>query len=455
MDLFIIRGEKFVEIIGTVLAITIAQLPALILRYIPFSRLTTKLQKQTLVVSYSICFIAQNLVLYYILSRTTVNPFIYKAAIIVGAITYFCINCIVIPKMFFKHIFVLSMQASYSLVLHSCVAIVLSQYAHSIQPSHQVMIQSSTFVLLFVVMAYPLWLILKDSFILKPSFKYDYYWNIVWLVPALLCLGNMMITMNNEWINTWQQFLSRLMMGIAITISWICVNLDMKEIENKLDIQSANALLHIQIEAINHQAKTIQENDEKLRILRHDLRHNTQILSSLLEKEQYPEASLLLKQLNDDLVSTKHVAYCQNSIINASLLVYITKAEQQHITVDPKVDFPETLFLDSKDIAILFANTLENAIHASHKQPDNARHIRIVSKYHDKKLAIVIENRFDEEILFDETGIPTTLQQGHGTGMTSISTIVSKYHGHMFCSHENGWFSIRFIFSQIKGDGSY
>jgi hypothetical protein len=439
-----------VEIIGTVLAITIAQLPALLLRYIPFSKLTTKLQKKKLAVYYLICFIVENVILHDILSATAVNPLLYKVAIIVGGITYFGINCIVISNMFFKHIFVFSMQTAYSLVLHSCVAIVLSKYAHSIPPSYQVMIQSYTFVLLFALMAYPLWIVLKDSFILKPSFRYDYYWSIVWLLPALLCLGNMIITMNNEWISTWQQFLSRLAMGIAITISWICVNLDMKEIENKLAIQSANALLHIQIEAIDHQAKMIQENDEKLRILRHDLRHNTQILSSLLEKEDYSQAVTLLKHLNDDLVSTKHVVYCQNSIINASLLVYITKAEQQHITVDLKVDFPETLFLDSNDIAILFANTLENAIHASNKQPENARHIRLLTKYQDKKLAIMVENRFDNEILFDESGIPTTLQQGHGTGMTSISTIVSKYHGHMFCSHENGWFTIRFIFSELS-----
>lgn len=438
------------EIFFTALSITLVQIPAIILRYIPFSRLVTKKQKQSLLYCYSIGFALQNILLLIILTKTniTIHPFLYKMLILFGATIYFCMNCLIIKRMFYQHIFIYGMQGSYSLFLHSLVAIVLSLYADNIAPNRQLMIQSFTYLLLFILTAYPLWQLVKNSFILNISTEHDYYWNTIWLIPVLLCSSNTIVTIGGNWINTWQQLVARLLIGMAIFVIWKCVNLDFKELEEKLALKSANKLLHIQMEAINHQAEAISEKDEKIRILRHDMRHNVQMLSSLIGNGELAAASLVLAQLNENLESTKPIVFCKNSVINSSLLVYISRAQKENIEIISEVDIPQNIPWSSSDIAILFANVLENGINASRQQQEGKREIRIATRYADKKLAISVENRFDGDILFGNDGMPISMEAGHGVGMSSVSTIVSRYHGHVFCSHEKSWFTISFMFSE-------
>jgi len=254
--------------------------------------------------------------------------------------------------------------------------------------------------------------------------------------------------MDENWINTWRQLLSRLSIGVALFALWKCTNLDFKELEKMQSLKSTNKLLHIQLEAIRHQAENISENDEKIRILRHDMRHNVQMLSSLIQNGELDSASHILEQLNDDLESTKPIVFCKNPVINSSLLVYINRAQKENIEIISEIDIPQNIPWSSSDIAILFSNVLENAINASCQQQKGNKEIHITTRYTDKKLAIVVKNRFDGEVLFNNASMPISMDADHGIGMSSVSTIVSKYHGYVACSHEKGWFTISFMFSE-------
>lgn len=438
------------ELLGVIFSITILQLPAIILRYLPFSKLVTQKQKKRLIYCYSITFLLLNIFLLIILIKTniTIDPLFYKISILLVATIFFCINCLVIKGMFYQHIFIYGMQGIYSLVLHSFAATIISIYFENIPPTTQLIIQSFIYLLLFTMTIYPLWKIAKNSFILNISSNHEYYWNIIWLMPLLCFFGNAIVTMDENWISTWRQLASRISMGVTVFVLWKCVNLDFKKLKKMESIKSANKLLHIQMEAIKHQAENIRENDEKIRIFRHDMRHNVQILSSLIQNEEFDSASRILAQLNHDLENTKHIVFCKNSVINSALLVYINKAQKENIEIISEIDIPQNIPWNSSDIAILFANVLENAINASTHQHEGDKEIRITTKYTDKRLAILVKNRFDGKVLFNNANMPISMDANHGIGMISISTIVSKYNGYVTCSHEKGWFTISFMFSE-------
>jgi sensor histidine kinase regulating citrate/malate metabolism len=202
------------------------------------------------------------------------------------------------------------------------------------------------------------------------------------------------------------------------------------------------------MDAIRHQAENITENDEKIRILRHDMHHNAQMLSSLIKNKELDSASQILAQLDNSLESTLPIVFCKNPVINSSLLVYISRAQKENIKINSEIDIPQNIPWNSSDIAILFANVLENAINASCKQQNGSKEIQITTKYIDKKLAIEVKNRFDRDVLFNKDNMPVTMEAEHGIGMSSIYTIVSKYHGYVSCSHKKGWFTISFMFSE-------
>ena len=434
------------ELFIATFSVTIAQIPGLILRYLPFSKLLTSKQKKHLILWYVLCFILQNILFFMILTNIAPNPATYKTLITIGSLLYLLINLVMIKRMFFQHLFILGMVSNYALVLHSFSAIILSQYVHTIPPHRQLIIQTGIYLLLLTLSIYPIWKLLKHSFIFNISTDDNYYWHIIWLIPFFLYIGNTVVTMNRSWINTWQQLVARIATGSAALVAWKTVSLDFKELKEKLSLQSTNKLLHIQMEGINHQAEIIHENNEKINILRHDMRHNIQILSTLINNGELSAASSLLTELNEHLKNTKPIAFCKNTVINSSLLVYISKAQEEHITIQSEVAITQDIPWNSNDIAILFANVLENAIHASRHQQEGHKEIQIAARYDDEKLGIEVRNRFEGEVLFNDSGMPITMEKGHGIGMSSIHAIVTKYHGSMFCSHDNGWFSICFMF---------
>lgn len=60
-------------------------------------------------------------------------------------------------------------------------------------------------------------------------------------------------------------------------------------------------------------------------------------------------------------------------------------------------------------------------------------------------LGISIDNPYIGEIRFDKNGLPKSDQNHHGTGMSSIASIVSRYNGTLEIKSENGNFSVNIL----------
>jgi sensor histidine kinase YesM len=349
--------------------------------------------------------------------------------------------------MFYQHIFIFGMHANYILVLHSFAAMVMSHYGSQLTAYNQIIFQNLIYSLLLFLTLYPIWKLLKNSFIFNLSMEDTYYWNVIWLIPVLLCVSELLVTVGMSWISTWQQIVSRILTGAAAFVSWKVINLHFNNFEEKIQLKSTNHMLSIQMKALHHQAETIRENDEKLRILKHDLRHHVHILSSLLQNGDTIHALDHLKQLDNQLDTVTPVIFCNNLIINSALIVYLARAKEYKINISSEMNVPENIPFDSNDIAILFANVLENAIQASLVSKSDHREIHISSKYVDSKLVIMVKNRFEGKVSFNDDGMPISMETGHGIGMQSIHALVKKYSGHVVCSHKDNWFTISFMFS--------
>ena len=439
-----------------IISFTIVQFPAIIVRYLPFSANLNRTQKKRLFSYYIISFLLQFLVLYLLLKsdRIVITILTYKRFVFLGSFIYAVINMLVIKGFFYKHMFILGMQSGYSLFLHSIIAIFLGVYGKKLPLYEQFTIQTVGFILLFILITIPLWKYIGNSLIFKNSTTQEYYWNIIWLIPTLAVCGNAIVSINVNWINTWTQFISRILMVLALFISWRCVSLDFKSLEKLQILKDINKLLYMQKESILNQAEIIGDNEKKIRIFKHDLRHHLQILKSLVEHKKSAEAISLISQLSDTLQSAKLIVFCKNVVINSALLVYITKAQEEDIEVISEVDIPKNISWNSNDIAILLANALENAVNASIRQRKDNRKIEILTRYEEGKLAISIKNRFDGQILFNKIGFPISNEEDHGIGIQSILSIVDKYHAFATCTHNDGWFCMTFLFAEYYANNT-
>lgn len=393
-----------------VLSITAVQIPAVVLRYLPFSKVIGCREKKKLFLCYGICFIAQCLFLYFFMKPrySAISPLTYKRLLFLLSTTYVFFNVIIIKGMFFKHIFIYGMQGGYSLFIHSIAAIFVGMLSSKLPIYLQFSIQTLIYLTVITIVTIPLWKLIKDSIIFNSTVSNEYYWNIIWLIPALAIYGDSIVTMNGHWLNSFPQILSRIMTALSLIVSWKWISLDLEALENTIYLKNINKVLNLQTEGLISQAHLLNESENHIKICKHDMRHNLNMISSLIEDNKLAEAQAYINTLDSNLKTTKPIVYCENTIINSAFLVYMTKASEKDILVETKLNVPEQIAWNSNDIAILIANAFENAIIASSKEPLEDREIQISARSYDNNLAIVIKNRFSGEILMNKDGFPTT-----------------------------------------------
>lgn len=216
----------------------------------------------------------------------------------------------------------------------------------------------------------------------------------------------------------------------------------------EMERQEKSALV-FQSRALEKRLSSLEEKDESLRILRHDMRHHLNTLSGLLGSNEYLRAQEYLRQLDHNLMQVKQESYCSNVVINAILSSYSIKTQKEGIRFSVQVEISEELPVDDLDIGAVISNSLENALNACAKQPAEAeRFINIKFIQHKKQFVVDISNSFSETVEFDYNGRPASKMKNHGFGSQSISAFARKYDSTTDYSAQNGIFRIRIMFSE-------
>lgn len=204
-------------------------------------------------------------------------------------------------------------------------------------------------------------------------------------------------------------------------------------------------LLKIQIQAMERHTDMLKKSEEKVSIYRHDLRHYIANIKILLESGNTSEALHVLDNFDEQNKNTAVSHYCDNPTVNAILVYYIQKAEQEGITVNTDCSLTDPLFIEASELAMVLANAIENAVHACSALPKTSERLIRIKLVSSPLLALEIINPYAGEVTFDENGLPVTKEIGHGLGTRSISAFVEKYDGIIEYSADDGLFRLRLL----------
>lgn len=431
------------------LSITAVQIPGLVLRYLPYANTLSKEKKHSLLMFYTLVLAFQILAVTWFTKGNldSITPLTYKRMLFILSTLYVFVNIAVIKGSTYKHIFIYGMQGGYSLFVHSIVALAVNHFSEHMTLSMQFGAQTTGYILLFLLLFLPLWKKLKNSIIFNSALTDTYYWNIIWMIPALAIYSDAMITMNHEWINSFPQVLSRIMTALSLMISWKWITLDFQSLENMLYLKNVNRVLHLQTEGILAQAHLLSESEKHLKICKHDMRHHLGIIASLIQTNENASALEYIQQLDARMKTELPALYCKNIVINSVIHIYMVRAHEKNIPVNLKCNIPESLPWNDNDLAILIANAFENAIIASESQPLEAQQIEISAHFENHQMALTINNQYSGDLTLGRNGFPITHQSDHGIGIQSILSVVNKYEAHASFIHENGWVKMHFLFS--------
>ena len=208
------------------------------------------------------------------------------------------------------------------------------------------------------------------------------------------------------------------------------------------EAQESQRMLEVQATMVEQRADEFRRMDDKLRIERHDLRHRFQAVYTMLQNGQSREAMEYIDKAQDILHDTDVEHYCSHPVLDAILVAYFQRAKDMGIRVEAQLAIPDTLPVPAAELSTVFANALENMIHAVQTVPAEQR--RIVCKCIDTpRLMIEFSNPCAEEVQIGADGLPITKGAGHGIGTRSITAFAEKNKAVYSFRMEDGWFKLQ------------
>jgi len=422
-------------------------LPSLLLRYLPFRQFITQKQKKQLAYAYGAWFVLLFFIDYYMLSTHGILIQFYKITTMVGWLPYLCINILLIPYHLEHHIFVAGMQCIYVMLVHGAAVYVLVHVFPSFDIIQFCYYQTGLYMLIFAL-TYPfIKNFFNKVFLARHAINDRSYWRSACLLPFLI-VADIMYLSYSDTVLADQLAIPRLILLPTFIVLMHAFSYDIRSLEDRANLNSTNRFLNVQLTSLKEYSHLIEAANQKMAVVRHDIRHYNRLLSQLIRDGEYGAALKLITNNDEHMEQTAVHSFCPSPIINAALSLYVSKAEEEEIPLSHKIVLPSLLHVDENYLAMLISNLLENSIHASHKQPKDARGIAITAKAENNQLILTVANRYDGYVALNEEGLPFSTLRGHGLGMRALAEFKERYHATVLCSQKDGWFKIMIYTAQ-------
>lgn len=279
------------------------------------------------------------------------------------------------------------------------------------------------------------------------------YWRFITVIPMLLAIESAYLSLLDSNEQYFELLIPRLLLLVVVILMMGSIRSGQKEVYHELQVFEEEHDLQQQYASAEHYVQMARESRARLDgIYREKQDHINQLL--VLIRRQDKEGVLrYIEELGEQFNTTKLPQYCQNTLINAALTVYIARAKELGIPVTVSADLPQAISC-SGDLSIVLSNLVENALIASEKQPEDKRNITVVALRQGDMLNILVKNLFDAPVPLGENGLPVTHVKGHGIGMKSLARFREKYGASVLCQQKGGWFMTYLqVSAQAKGVG--
>jgi len=208
------------------------------------------------------------------------------------------------------------------------------------------------------------------------------------------------------------------------------------------DAQERQRTLEVQSVMVEQRADEFRRMEDKVRIERHDLRHRFQAVYTMLQNSQTEEAMRYIAASQSILRESETERYCSNPVLDAILTAYFRRARELDIVVESQLAIPDELPVPAAELSMVFANALDNMIHAVQALPVEQRRISCKC-VQSPRLLLEFRNPCGPEVVIGENGLPSNHSAGHGIGTRSIAAFAEKHKAVCVFRVENNTFLLQ------------
>nr|WP_288899138.1 GHKL domain-containing protein [uncultured Blautia sp.] len=206
------------------------------------------------------------------------------------------------------------------------------------------------------------------------------------------------------------------------------------------------------LEVYSYQLDIARESEERVKALRHDIKHHIIELSAMAKKNNNDDMIKYLSGMKDFMLNPKEYSTTGNQEIDGVLNYMLQKANKTLNQVDVQINIPEDLYFNNFNICVILGNLVDNAVREASKSKEKLLTIKMQIK--QEVLLIFIENSYSGKILEKKNGLQTTQTELaiHGIGLENVKKVVLANGGEIKTDYTSDRFCVQVLLymSQIK-----
>lgn len=289
--------------------------------------------------------------------------------------------------------------------------------------------------------------IIIEKYLIRKS-RVDYlppHWEILLFIPIVSVSLLVILVLNNISNRGVLVFVSAGLLFINLLIFYLYDVL----VDAFLKLEERN-LLERQADSYANQLKVMSKSEEKIRALRHDLKHHLGEILMLAESKDVGEITEYIQNMQMFMENPYEYIKSGNKDVDSLLNYLLNQAEKILNKVEYKINVPQEMNIKSFDFNIIIGNLLENAIFAaSHSEK---KWLFVELEFEKGILFIHIKNSYDSKPQ-KEGGKYISIKKDkemHGIGLQNVKKVVDSYHGTIQMNDENKIFDVRVMLYVIS-----
>lgn len=206
------------------------------------------------------------------------------------------------------------------------------------------------------------------------------------------------------------------------------------------------------LEVYSYQLDVARESEERVKALRHDIKHHIIELSAMAKKNNNNDMIKYLSSMKEFMLNPKEYSTTGNREIDGVLNYMLQKANSTLNQVDVQINIPEDLYFNNFNICVILGNLVDNAVREASKSEEKLLTIKMQIK--QEVLLIFIENSYSGKIFEKKNGLQTTQTELaiHGIGLENVKKVVLANGGEIKTDYTSDRFCVQVLLymSQIK-----
>ena len=269
-------------------------------------------------------------------------------------------------------------------------------------------------------------------------------WYVFWVLPLIFILLNIVMTPRYQaTLQTGRVLQVYIVFSIALLMLLLCFYaiflLMAASLNRNARLRQENQLLIMQ----RQRYESLKAAIEEARQARHDLRHQLNQISMLVEEGDIEGLRGFLARSVSRIPSLE-TRFCENSAADSVVGYYCGLCGREEIPIHVRLDLPETLPVDEMDLCLVLSNLLENALEASLRTAAVRRQITVTAYLHAARLLLIeVENPFDGTVKEKDGVFRSSKRKGDGVGLQSVRHIAERSGGASAFTYQDGVFRAR------------